>query len=90
MGALSIRFREVEVVLETAAPLPSDLPATWLNPDQSGIVIRFTDSRFNAEDHSAQIRRYFPTTREVNVRAMPLRAIFVALAKSTKQARGSR
>ena len=90
MGALSTRFREVEVVLETAAPLPTDLPSTWLNQEQSGIVIRFTDSRFDAADHSAQVRRYFPATREVNVRAMPLRAIFVALAKSAKQSRGGR
>lgn len=89
-GTLSTRFREVEVVLETASPLPADLPATWLNQEQSGVVIRFTDSRFDAADHSAKIRRYFPTAREVNVGAIPLRAIFVALAKSAKQSRGGR
>jgi len=87
MGALSARFREVEVVLETASPMAADIPATWLNPDQSGVVVRFTDSRFDAADHAAQIRRHFPIVREVNVRAMPLRSIFVALAKSAK-ARG--
>jgi hypothetical protein len=51
------------------------------------VVVRFTDSRFDAADHAAQIRRHFPIVREVNVRAMPLRSIFVALAKSAK-ARG--
>jgi len=90
MSALSTRFRDVEVVLENGAPLPVDLPAAWLNAEQAGVVIRFTDSHFNAADHSAQIRRYFATAREVNVRAMPLRSIFVALAKSAKQNKGGR
>jgi len=90
MGALSTRFREVEVVQETATPTPVDLPATWLNPDQSGVVIRFTDSRFDPVQHDAQIRRHFPAAREVNVRSVPLRSIFVALAKSAKQSRGGR
>ena len=87
MGALSTRFREIEVVLEAPAPLPG-MPATWLNPEQSGIVVRFTDSRFDPSDHPAQIRRYFPAVREVNVRAMPLRSIFVALAKAAKRSGG--
>jgi ABC-2 type transport system ATP-binding protein len=90
MGALSTRFRDVEIVLETATPMPLDLPSTWLNPDQSGIVVRFTDSRFDPADHAAQIRRHFPAAREVNVRPMPLRSIFVSLAKSAKQSRGGR
>jgi ABC-2 type transport system ATP-binding protein len=88
MGALSTRFREIEVVLETAGPIPAALPATWLNPEQSGVVIRFTDSRFDPADHESHLRRHFPAIREVNVRAMPLRSIFVALAKSAKQSRG--
>jgi ABC-2 type transport system ATP-binding protein len=87
MGALSTRFREVEVVLESPEPLPG-MPATWLNPEQSGTVIRFTDSRFDPSDHVVQIRRYFPAVREVNVRAMPLRSIFVALAKAAKRSGG--
>lgn len=84
MSALSTRFREVEVVLENAAPLPSDLPSTWLNTAQAGIVVRYTDSRFDTSQHGAQIRRHFSGVREVNVQPMPLRSIFVALAKSAK------
>jgi ABC-2 type transport system ATP-binding protein len=90
MGALSTRFREVEVVLETAAPIPMDAPAAWLNAEQSGVVVRFTDSHFDLSQHQTQVRRYFPAAREVNVRAMPLRSIFVALAKSAKQTKGGR
>lgn len=84
MSALSTRFREVEVVLENAAPLPSDLPPAWLNAAQAGIVVRYTDSHFDSAQHDAQIRQHFPQAREVNVQPMPLRSIFVALAKSAK------
>ncbi len=84
MGALSTRFRDVELVLDAAAQLPNDTPPAWLNVEQSGSVVRFTDSHFDSAQHEQQIRRCFPAVREVNVRPMPLRSIFVALAKSAK------
>jgi len=85
MGALSDRFREVEVVLEDEpAELPRDLPAAWLNPQLSGAVVRFMDSRFDARGADSEIRRRFAGIRDVSVRAVPLRSIFVALAKSAR------
>ena len=84
MGALSTRFRSIEVVMGERSAMSTGLPATWLNPEQVGPVARFTDSRFSVAEHDAQIRRLFPDAREVNVTAMPLRSIFVALAKSAK------
>src|SRR6185312_5121173 len=89
MGALSTRFRSVEVVMGERSAMPAGLPGTWLpetwlNLEQAGPVARFTDSRFSAEEHDAQMRRMFPDAREVNVSAMPLRSIFVALAKSAR------
>ncbi|HVW07344.1 MAG TPA: ABC transporter ATP-binding protein [Bryobacteraceae bacterium] len=85
MGTLATRFRSVEVVMSDAGMLPGGLPAGWLNVEQFGPVARFTDSRFSAAEHQAQMRRVFPDAREVNVSAMPLRSIFVALAKSAKK-----
>jgi ABC-2 type transport system ATP-binding protein len=85
MGALSTRFRSVEVVMDNGAPLPAGLPAEWLNVEQAGPVARFTDSGFSAAEHDARMRQYFPGAREVNVSVMPLRSIFVALAKSAKK-----
>jgi len=85
MGALATRFRNVEVVMSDGAALPKELPAAWLNVEQAGAVVRFTDSRFGAAEHDAQMRRVFPNAREVNAGAMPLRSIFVALAKSAKK-----
>jgi ABC-2 type transport system ATP-binding protein len=81
MAALSNRFRDIEVTLETPVDLPRDRPAAWLNTEQSPVVVRFTDSRF---DNEAAIRRVFPNAREVTASPMPLRAIALALAKSAK------
>jgi ABC-2 type transport system ATP-binding protein len=83
-GTLAERFREVEVVLESPAELPQGLPASWLNPERSGAVVRFTDSRYDAERTTAEVRRALPGVREVSARAIPLRSIFIALAKSGK------
>jgi ABC-2 type transport system ATP-binding protein len=84
-GALSDRFREIEVTLEAPAELPRDWPGHWLNPEQSSVVVRFCDSRFEPDRSEADIRRLFPAARGVSVRGMPLRSIFVALAKAAKK-----
>ena len=65
--------------------LPPDMPGTWLNPEQSSVVIRFADSRFDQDRSRAEILRRFPGAREITTRNMPLRSIFVALAKSAQQ-----
>jgi ABC-2 type transport system ATP-binding protein len=89
MGALSERFRDVEVTLDRAAALPEALlktwPATWLNPEQASVVVRFTDSRFDAERSDGEIRSRFSGVREIAARSMTLRSIVVALAKSARQ-----
>jgi ABC-2 type transport system ATP-binding protein len=85
MGALSDRFREIEITLENLAELPREWPAAWLNPEQSTVVVRFTDSRYEPERSESEILRRFPGVREITVRNMPLRSIFVALAKAAKR-----
>jgi ABC-2 type transport system ATP-binding protein len=85
MSAVSARFREIEVTMEAPAQIPVNWPAHWLNPEQAGVVVRFTDSRYERERTEAEIRNLFAGTRNIEARNMPLRAIFVALAKSSKQ-----
>jgi len=65
--------------------LPADMPGTWLNPEQSSVVIRFADSRFERDRSQAEILRRFPGVREITTRNMPLRSIFVALARSAQK-----
>ncbi|HUI57099.1 MAG TPA: ABC transporter ATP-binding protein [Bryobacteraceae bacterium] len=86
MGSLAARFREVEVTLERPAAIPQQWPATWLNAQQSAAVIRFVDSQFEAERTMAEVERLFGGGLQVAVNPMPLRAIFVTLAKAGRKA----
>jgi len=76
------RFREVEVTLDDPAPPPTQWPAGWLNPESISVVVRFTDSHFDAMETEATVRRMWPGVRQVTARPLPLRSIFVALAKT--------
>ncbi|MGA3028895.1 MAG: ABC transporter ATP-binding protein [Bryobacteraceae bacterium] len=82
LSALSDRFREMEITFDAAPPLPADWPANWLRPESSAAVIRFTESRYDAERTMAEIRQRFPGARNVAATPMPLRSIFVTVAKA--------
>jgi ABC-2 type transport system ATP-binding protein len=79
---LQARFRAVEVVLAAEQPVPRDLPAGWLNPESAGRVVKFTDSRFVAEELARSVAAHFPSAREHQAWPMTLREIFVALARN--------
>jgi ABC-2 type transport system ATP-binding protein len=82
LESLTSRFREVTLTFDDAPrSLPQPWPAAWLPPESTGAVLRFIDTRF----HPERIQTVFPQARDVAVSALPLRAIFVALAKSAKQ-----
>jgi ABC-2 type transport system ATP-binding protein len=84
LSALSDRFREIEITFDAAPPLPADWPASWLRPESSAAVIRFTESRYDAEGTIAEIRARFPGVRDISATPMPLRSIFVTVAKSAQ------
>jgi ABC-2 type transport system ATP-binding protein len=82
MAVLNQRFREVTVTLESPAPLPGNLPATWLQPQTADCVVRFVDSDFNPQSSRRELAERFPTARNIEFDAMTLRSIFLAIAKS--------
>jgi ABC-2 type transport system ATP-binding protein len=82
ISSLASRFREIEITFDEPPPLPAPWPQRWLAPTTSAAVLRFVDSQFNADSTPAEIRRAFPSGRAVSINPMPLRAIFVSLAKS--------
>ncbi len=86
LTSLSSRFREIEVVLEGEPPNVPRWPETWLTPQSSSVVVRFVDSRFHPERTMAEVHKLFPSVRGVTVNAMPLRSIFVALARTGRKA----
>ncbi len=86
MSSLTARFREVEITFDEAPTLLAPWPQGWFDPTQSAAVLHFVDSQFKADSTLVEIRRAFPSARAVSINPMPLRAIFVSLAKSTRKA----
>lgn len=84
---LAERFREVEIALDREFRLPSvDWPPYWLNAEQSGSMIRFVDTQFERERTMHDIRGMFHNVTHVDVSPMPLRSIFITLAKASRKA----
>ncbi len=86
MSSLTSRFREVEVIVDTPALLSSSgWPATWLRPEASASLVRFVDTHFEPERTNSEVRRVFSGVSQVSANPMPLRAIFVTLARSASK-----
>ena len=89
MTALAARFREVEITFDAERPLPSPLPPCWRQAQASGTVVRFIESQFDPERTPAEIQRAFGETKEVSLRPMGLRAIFLSMAKKKEEPQGA-
>jgi ABC-2 type transport system ATP-binding protein len=90
VATLLDRFRQVEVTLpgpapEALTPAPGMLPPEWLQPEHAGHVVRFVDTGYG-DGEEARIRSCFAGAIEVTATPMPLRSIFVALARSYRTA----
>ncbi|MEP6960995.1 MAG: ABC transporter ATP-binding protein [Acidobacteriota bacterium] len=83
MSALSARFREMEVTLAEPA-LPAPWPAHWLRPESSSAVVRFVETHFDPDRTFGEIRLLFRGVTNIEARPMPLRSIFVTLARSSQ------
>jgi ABC-2 type transport system ATP-binding protein len=84
MASLTGRFREVEVIVETRVDLPpgAEWPDTWLRAETTGAVVRFVETRFDEHRTRDRIRNTFDGVLGVSFSAMPLRSIFVTLARN--------
>jgi len=86
MTVLSGRFREVELTLDPASTAPEKLPSTWMQVNSSAAVLRFVESAFDEERTTAEIRKLFGGARNVTFTPMSLRSIFLAMAKTGRDA----
>jgi ABC-2 type transport system ATP-binding protein len=84
MSSLVNRFRGVQVVLGAAAPIPANLPATWMQPAASGATVQFIESRFDLERTDTAVRTAFRDVRDVAYTPMSLREIFLAMARNSR------
>ncbi|HLM98398.1 MAG TPA: ABC transporter ATP-binding protein [Bryobacteraceae bacterium] len=82
---LTQRFREIEVTLRTPPTLPSNWPESWSNAQTSDSMVRFVESRFDSERTQSAIAHFFPAALHVSMNPMPLRDIFVALARQGRR-----
>ena len=83
MAALTDRFREVTVTLNSPASAPANSPSDWLQVEAADSVVRFIHSKF-AADTPAEIVAWFPSARDIQFEPMSLRSIFLAIAKSSR------
>lgn len=87
MSSLTERFREVEITVGDLPHVPVlGWPASWVNTQHSGSLVRFVETQFERERTMAEVRRLFQDVKQVAVTAMPLRSIFVTLAKASRKA----
>jgi ABC-2 type transport system ATP-binding protein len=86
LEVLSRRFREVVLTFEAPPPVPTGIPCQWLQLETAGSVVRFVDTEFDGEKTPAHVRQVFPGVRDIAANGMPLRSIFVALAKAGRAA----
>ena len=86
LETLSARFREIVLTFDSPPERPGQLPADWMHLDMAGNVVRFVETRYDESEIGGRMRRVFPTYRDMAVNGMPLRSIFVALAKKGRDA----
>lgn len=84
MSALSARFREVAVTLPEAAAARADVPMEWVDVQISGPVVRFVHTHYEGEATERKVAEVFPSALSITFDPMPLRAIFLAVAKSQR------
>jgi ABC-2 type transport system ATP-binding protein len=86
LDTLRTRFREVVLSFTAPPVLPGDWPAKWLGPEMTGSALRFVDAQFSEAETPAEVRHLFPDVQGITVTGMPLRSIFVTLAKAGRAA----
>jgi ABC-2 type transport system ATP-binding protein len=82
MSVLSQRFRDVTITLESPASIPERPPSTWLQPEVADRVVHFVHSDYNEHETERQLGEMFPSARDFSFQPMPLRSIFLAIAKA--------
>ncbi|HTW47782.1 MAG TPA: ABC transporter ATP-binding protein [Acidobacteriaceae bacterium] len=88
MAELAGRFREVTVTLSGPRP-ESTVPAPWLQYEATDSVVKFVHSGCKGEQTATELRQMFPGAKDIEMEPMPLRAIFLAVARARRAQRVS-
>jgi len=90
LSMLTARFREVTVTLEAEARTPANPPPAWLQVEAADHVVRFVHSRFDEAATARELAEFFSGTRSIELNAMSLRSIFLAIARASRGTRTAR
>jgi ABC-2 type transport system ATP-binding protein len=82
VASLVGRFRHVEATFEAEAVLPRPLPEHWLSPEAAGHRLRVVDARAGEPGGEERVRQALGGAARVDFSPMPLKAIFMALART--------
>jgi ABC-2 type transport system ATP-binding protein len=88
MAELAGRFREVTVTL-SGPRAQNPVPAQWLQYEATDSLVKFVHSNCRGEQTAAELRQIFPGARDIEMEPMPLRAIFLAVARARRGQRAS-
>jgi ABC-2 type transport system ATP-binding protein len=86
MTELAGRFREVTVTL-SAPRAAGAVPSQWLHYEATDSVVKFVHSGCRGEETAAELRQMFPGATDIEMEPMPLRAIFLAVARTGRAQR---
>jgi ABC-2 type transport system ATP-binding protein len=86
MSVLSDRFREITITLSGPSSVPKNIPPTWLQVEAGDAVIRFVDSNFHGQATTRELAEIFPSAGDISIEPIPLRSIFLAIAKNGRTA----
>ena len=88
VASLIGRFRQIEATFEGDAVLPRPLPEHWLSAEAAGHTLRVVDAKAGEPGGEEKVRQALGGATRVDVSPMPLKAIFMALAR-TFRSRGA-
>jgi ABC-2 type transport system ATP-binding protein len=88
MSELTGRVRRVQITLNQEAIKPPQTPASWLQVRALGNVLSFVETRFSEQELDARIATVVSGVRSVDVQLLPLRSIFIAMARSAQRKAG--
>ena len=84
MESLTGRVQEIRVTTSREVPLRHPAPKSWIGLKQAGNVVTFVHREFIEGDLEAQVRASIEDVVRIEASPMPLRSIFVSLARAAR------
>jgi len=82
LESLQRRFRRVEITRTSPAPTPK-VPPTWTDYSEAGLLVRLVETKYAHGESEKSYGDIFPGG-SISVQTMPLRDIYIAIARTTR------